>query len=95
MNIDEALKSPENYAQYIRQLPDVTSDSLYRIEVETSEGYFTRDLLMADTDSEGIAEFDLHFLEVHREEIVGEPRAMRLFSPVEHGERTLVAEITL
>ena len=94
--IDDALASPENYAAYIRSLPDANTDSMYRIVIRAPDEEHVHDLLWADSDGEAMDEFELRYLEWYRDNgIDSDNISFLLYSPVELGEeRTLVAEYT-
>jgi hypothetical protein len=91
------IATNEGWTEYINSLPEITPEMLYTVNVVCKDAVHSHGLVLAMTEAQAIEQFDITFLEIHREEEGYEdPEALVLLTPAdENGERREIARIEL
>lgn len=91
------IATQEGWKEYIESLPEVTPEMLYSVDIVCKDVTHRHGLVLAMNDAQAIEQFDITFLEIHREEEgYEEPEALVLVSPEDaNGERRELARIDL
>ena len=91
------IATDQGWREYIESLPEITPEMLYSVDIVCKETTHRHGLVLAMNDAQAIEQFDITFLEIHREEEgYEEPESLVLVSPEdENGERRELARIDL
>ncbi len=91
------IATDQGWRDYIESLPEITPEMLYSVDIVCKDKTYRHGLVLATTDAQAIEQFDITFLEIHREEEGYEdPESLVLVSPEDaDGERRELARIDL
>lgn len=91
------IATDQGWRDYIESLPEITPEMLYSVDIVCKDKTYRHGLVLATTDAQAIEQFDITFLEIHREEEgYEEPESLVLVSPEdENGDRRELARIDL
>lgn len=91
------IATDQGWRDYIESLPEVTPEMLYSVDIVCKDKTYRHGLVLAVTDAQAIEQFDITFLEIHREEEGYEdPESLVLVSPEDaNGDRRELARIDL
>lgn len=91
------IETQEGWKEYIESLPEITPEMLYSVDIVCKDVTYRHGLVLAVNDAQAIEQFDITFLEIHREEEgYQDPEALVLVSPEDaNGDRRELARIDL
>lgn len=94
---EDYLATVESYRAYLESLPELTEDMFYYVDIVCEKLTHRHGLVLAMSDAEAIEQFDVTFLEIHRDKKGYEnPEALVLVAPADSsGERREIARIDL